>query len=115
MLIPHGEHKIDLTPPWSRVTMQDAIIERTGIDIYEANTLDKLQAAISVKGLKIAPQPTWGKLVDELFSEMVEPILIQPTFITDYPRELSPLPSKSPKARRGSRTARRAAKRNRRS
>lgn len=99
MLIPHGEHKIDLTPPWSRVTMQDAIIERTGIDIYEANTLDKLQAAISEKGLKIAPQPTWGKLVDELFSEMVEPLLIQPTFITDYPRELSPFAKQKPENR----------------
>jgi len=96
LVIPHGEHKIDLTPPWSKVSMQDAIMERTGIDIYEADSHETLQAAVREKGLAIAPQPTWGKLIDELFSEMVEPFLIQPTFITDYPREISPFAKRKP-------------------
>ncbi len=96
LVIPYGEHKIDLTPPWSKVTMQEAIIERTEIDIYEADTHKKLQAAVQKQGLAITPQPTWGKLIDELFSEMVEPFLIQPTFITDYPREISPFAKRKP-------------------
>ncbi len=96
LVIPYGEEQINLTPPWSKVSMQSAIMERTGIDIYVANTHETLTAAVREKKLAIAPQPTWGKLIDELFSEMVEPFLIQPTFITDYPREISPFAKRKP-------------------
>lgn len=94
--IPYGEAEIDLAAPWPRLTMRDAILERAGVDIYAAQTLDALQAAIRERGLQIQPQPTWGKQVDELFSETVEPHLIQPVFIVDYPRELSPLAKQTP-------------------
>lgn len=95
-VIPFGEQQIDLAAPWPRVTMRDAILERAGVDIYEADTLERLREAIRDQRLRIEPKPTWGKQVDELFSETVEPHLIQPVFIVDYPRELSPLAKQKP-------------------
>jgi lysyl-tRNA synthetase class 2 len=78
---------IDLAPPWKRVTLRDAIRERTGIDIAEHPTREALAAAMDGE-----PDPAegWGKLVDGLLSKSVEPELIQPTFVFDYPVELSP-------------------------
>jgi lysyl-tRNA synthetase class 2 len=83
--------EIDLTPPWRRVPLREALIASTGIDIEEHPTLEALQAAIREKGLAVDEKPTWGKLVDELVSEYVEPELMEPTFLMDYPREISPL------------------------
>ncbi len=95
-VITYQGHTIDLKPPWRRITMRDAILERTGIDIEQADTFEALQAAIKERGLHVDPKPTWGKLVDELFSEYVEPTLIEPTFVVDYPREISPLAKQKP-------------------
>jgi lysyl-tRNA synthetase class 2 len=78
---------IDLAPPWRRVTLQDAIKERTGIDILEHPSREELADAM---GSKPDPNEGWGKLVDGLLSKEVEPTLIQPTFVLDYPVELSP-------------------------
>jgi len=82
--------EIDLTPPWKRVPLFVAIKERTGHDLYGKN-LDQLRD-VAAK-LNLETQSFWGvgKIIDEIFSEKVEPHLIQPTFITDYPVELSPL------------------------
>lgn len=82
---------IDLTPPWPRRTMRDAIHDLTGVDIRECRELESLREAIKEAGLKVDYKPTWAKQIDELFSEYVEPTLIQPTFITEYPQPLSPL------------------------
>ena len=79
--------KIDLAPPWRRVTLRDAIREESGIDVMEHPSRDELAAAM---GGEVDPKAGWGKLVDELLSKQVEPKLIEPTFITDYPVELSP-------------------------
>jgi lysyl-tRNA synthetase, class II len=79
--------EIDLAPPWRRVTLRDAIRERAGIDIAEHPTREALAAAI---GGEPDPNEGWGKLVDGLLSKSVEPELIQPTFVVDYPVELSP-------------------------
>ena len=79
--------KIDLAPPWRRVTLREAILEETGIDIAEHRTRDGLAAAM---GVEPDPAKGWGKLVDELLSKSVEPTLIEPTFVLDYPVELSP-------------------------
>jgi len=93
-------HAIDLTPPWPRLTMRDAIREKSGVDIGadDARTVADLQAAIKKAGLadKVPLAPTWGTQVDELFSEMVEPELIQPVFITEHPLETSPFAKKCP-------------------
>ncbi|MEZ5125188.1 MAG: lysine--tRNA ligase [Thermoleophilia bacterium] len=89
---------IDLTPPWPRVTMRQAILERTGIDIAEQRDVVSLQAAITDAGLaeKVPLVPTWGKQVDHVFAETVEPTLIQPVFIIEHPLELSPFAKKTP-------------------
>ncbi len=93
-------HEIDLTPPWPRLTMREAIREKSGIDIGAdvARTGADLQARIKDAGLadKVPLAPTWGTQVDELFSEMVEPHLIQPVFITEHPLETSPFAKKCP-------------------
>jgi len=93
-------HEIDLTPPWPRLTMREAIRNETGIDIGadEVRDVAGLQAAIKVHGLaeRVPLAPTWGTQVDELFSETVEPQLIQPVFITEHPLETSPFAKKTP-------------------
>jgi lysyl-tRNA synthetase class 2 len=89
------EQEIELGGEWPRVTMRTAIEQETGIDILAADTLELLAAAVREKGLGEGVAPTWGRLVDDLFSDHVEPKLIQPTFITDYPLELSPLAKRS--------------------
>ena len=73
--------------PWRRVTLRDAIRERTGIDILEHPTREALAAAMDSEA---SPEEGWGKLVDGLLSKEVEPTLIQPTFVIDYPVEMSP-------------------------
>ena len=78
---------IDLSPPWRRVTLREAIKEKTGIDVLEHPSREELAKAM---GSKPDPEEGWGKLVDGLLSKEVEPTLIQPTFVVDYPVELSP-------------------------
>ena len=82
---------INLAPPWARITMRDAIHDLTGVDIRECRDLASLREAMREANLKVDYKPTWAKQIDELFSEYVEPTLIQPTFITEYPQPLSPL------------------------
>jgi lysyl-tRNA synthetase, class II len=78
---------IELAPPWRRVTLRDAIREQTGIDVLEHPSREALAAAMDSSP---DPEEGWGKLVDGLLSKEVEPRLIQPTFVVDYPVELSP-------------------------
>jgi lysyl-tRNA synthetase, class II len=79
--------EIELAPPWRRLTLREAIRERAGIDVAEHPTREALAAAM---GSEPDPAEGWGKLVDGLLSKSVEPELIQPTFVVDYPVELSP-------------------------
>ena len=87
-------HEVDLKPPWPRVTLREAILKETAIDIEEHRTLEGLHQQLKKRSLKVDTQKSWGKLVDEIFKEYVEPKLIEPTFIMDYPLELSPLAKK---------------------
>jgi lysyl-tRNA synthetase, class II len=82
-----GGERIDLAPPWRRLTLREAISEQTGIDIAEHPSREALAEAMDSEP---DPEEGWGKLVDGLLSKQVEPKLIQPTFIVDYPVELSP-------------------------
>jgi lysyl-tRNA synthetase class 2 len=79
-------------PPWKRETLTDAIASRTGIDIREHRDRDPLAAAIEQRGFTKVPiaDRTWPQLVDDLLSTWVEPTLAKPTFLLDYPVELSP-------------------------
>jgi lysyl-tRNA synthetase class 2 len=94
--IEFGGEKIDLAGAWPRVPLCQAICEATGIDVLACEGADSLRAAIREKKLGSGDSPTWATLVDELFSDHVEPTLIQPTFITNHPVELSPLAKRSP-------------------
>jgi lysyl-tRNA synthetase, class II len=85
--VQRGEVTVDFAPPWKRVTFRDAIREGSGIDIAEHPSREALAAA---SGVELGPDEGWGKLVDGLLSKHVEPQLIQPTFVLDYPLELSP-------------------------
>lgn len=84
------EGKLNFSPPWKRETLREAILERSGIDILELRERDALAASMEAKGLKVPPDDTWPQLVDELVAKHVEPTLIQPTILFDYPAELSP-------------------------
>lgn len=95
-VIHYQGHVVDLTPPWKRVAMHSAILDQTGIDLDTVPTLGALQASIRQRGVEVDTAQTWGKQVDKLFSAYVEPTLIQPTFIVDYPVELSPLAKRKP-------------------
>ena len=92
----YGEHQVDLTPPWRRITMRDAILDECDLDILAFPDLPSLVDEVKRLGLKVERQKTWGKLVEEIFSAYVEPRLIQPTFICEYPRDISPLAKKKP-------------------
>jgi len=86
--------EIDFTAPYRRVTLRDSIHEATGIDVLALRDRDRdaLAAAIAASGSDIPTDGlTWPELVDDLFSKVVEPTLVQPTFVVDYPKEISPL------------------------
>jgi len=85
-----GDHQIDFKAPYKRVTMRQAIIDFTGFDIHGKNE-DELKAAAQGMGIAVDDSMGKGKLIDEIFGEKCEGNYIQPTFITDYPKEMSPL------------------------
>ncbi len=88
-------HEIDLTPPWRRVTMRDAILDATGIDYTQLSRCQpRWPRPSGAAGLRCEPKASRGKLIDGLFSDYVESKLIQPTFIIDYPVDISPLAKK---------------------
>ena len=95
-VIHYQGHEIDLSPPWRRVTLRDAAIEVTGIDYLQYPTAEELTAAMEARGLPVKSGATWGYLIDKGLVETVEPTLIQPTFVMDYPRDISPLAKTKP-------------------
>ena len=94
--VDHGEVKIELKPPWRRLAFRDAMIEYAGIDFVQYPNVDLLRAKMKEKGMEIDLLKNWAHLVDELHSTFVEPNLIQPTFLIDYPLSLSPLAKRKP-------------------
>jgi len=86
----YGEHEIDLAPPWRRVAYFDALADAAGADVRRADA-KALETIARRKGLDLAGATTRADLLDLLFSELLEPTLIQPTFVMDYPIEISPL------------------------
>ncbi|MBD1896563.1 lysine--tRNA ligase [Coleofasciculus sp. FACHB-129] len=83
---------INLTPPWRRVTMHDLVKEQTGLDFTAFPTLEAAKAAASQAGIGGAQEcESIGKILNEAFEQKCEPNLIQPTFVLDYPVEISPL------------------------
>ena len=85
-----GEHEVDFKAPYARVTMADSIKHFTGFDINGKSEAEIREAATSM-GIEVDDSMGKGKLIDEIFGEKCEGNYIQPTFITDYPKEMSPL------------------------
>mgnify|MGYP002470852338 FL=1 len=85
-----GDREIDFRAPFRRVTMRDAILEKTGFDIA-GKTEEELRAACRELGVETDETMGKGKLIDAIFGERCEADLVQPTFVTDYPIEMSPL------------------------
>ena len=96
--ITYQGHEIDLTPPWRRVTMRSAVLEATGVDIAVDSEAGLLHKRIRELHLEVEVKAAWGKQVEELFEKYVQLHLIQPTFILDYPLDISPLAKKKPGA-----------------
>jgi len=96
--ITYKHNDIDLTPPWRRLEMRQGILETSGIDIDACKTADELFKAIRERHPNKTPDVglTRGKLIDFLLSEFLEPTLIQPTFLYNYPRDISPLAKSRP-------------------
>ena len=93
--IPFGDIIIDLTPPWPRIPMIDALLQK-GVPPEVVNNKEKAIVWGKAHHIEINEGATLGKVLDEIFKEIVEPELVQPTFIIDYPVELSPLAKKKP-------------------
>ena len=89
---------IELAPPWKRVSLREEVQQRTGIDIEECSTTSTLGPRMKELRVEVRPQESWGRMVDKLVSAKVEPHLVQPTFLMDYPEDMSPLAKPKPGA-----------------
>lgn len=94
--ISYQGHSIELAPPWRRLELRAAVRERSGIDYQQHPTAELLFTAMQQAGLEPKPGTPRGKLIETLLENSVEPELIQPTFLFDYPREISPLAKSKP-------------------
>jgi lysyl-tRNA synthetase class 2 len=92
--------QITLDPPWPRIKLSDGLHELAGIDIDSHPTAEGLAQEMRAQGLEPDPGSTRGKLIDSLLGNFLEPNLIQPTFLYDYPRDISPLAKSKPGDRR---------------
>jgi lysyl-tRNA synthetase class 2 len=91
-----GGDTLNLKPPWQRLELRQAIINHCGIDFDQYPDTDSLRAAMLGLNIEVDPQKDRGRLIDELISTFVEPNLVQPTFLLDYPIEMSPLAKTKP-------------------
>jgi len=89
-----NETKIDFTPPWPRLDLRETIKEYSGIDYIENLDIDSLSKEMKRLGIDVDKQVSWGGMMDKLISSKVEPNLIQPCFLVDYPISMSPLAKK---------------------
>ncbi|MCD6576383.1 MAG: lysine--tRNA ligase [Anaerolineaceae bacterium] len=95
-IIHFNGHEINLTPPWKRVDLRQGIIDAAGIDISDYPDTDSLAVVMDKKGFNPKPGAPRGKLIDALIGDILEPSFIQPTFLFNYPREISPLAKTKP-------------------
>ncbi len=89
-------NEIDVSKSWNRIELKDGIAELAGIEIDEFPDAKSLAKAMKKKGIKVSPDVPRGKLIDTLLSDFLEPTLIQPTFLYNYPRDISPLAKNVP-------------------
>ncbi|MXZ91165.1 MAG: lysine--tRNA ligase [Chloroflexi bacterium] len=91
MQIAMGDHLIDFTPPWARLSLREELLRRSGIDIEDYPDAESLTRVAQDLGLQPGPREARGRLIDKMLSVYVEPNLIQPSFLLDYPEDMSPL------------------------
>ena len=87
---------IELKPPWPRIDLRSALLEHSGVDIAELRDAPALARRMRELGVPVTQEVSWGRLVDKLLSDRVEPTLVQPAFLLDYPVEMSPLAKTKP-------------------
>jgi lysyl-tRNA synthetase, class II len=90
------DHEISLDPPWERIELRQGLIDTTGIDLNAHPSAESLAQAMQAKNMEVKPGSARGKLIDALISTYLEPKLIQPTFLYNYPRDISPLAKSMP-------------------
>ena len=93
--VSYGDDVLDFTPPWPRLNLREKIISESGIDFLQHEDIQSLKNAMQSIGIDVSNQVSWGGLLDKLISDKVEPTLIQPSFLVDYPLAMSPLAKKS--------------------
>jgi lysyl-tRNA synthetase class 2 len=93
--VPYADHVIDLKPPWRRFTIKEAVVQHGGAEEQEIGTLEGLQHFAKREGLHVDLNVSYGNLLVEVFEQVAESQLIQPTFMTGYPLEVSPLARKN--------------------
>ena len=91
-----GTETLDLAPPWPRLSLRETVKEYSSLDFVAHPTADALRGAMQKLGMEVDPQKNWARLVDELISTYVEPKLMQPAFLVDYPVSMSPLAKTKP-------------------
>jgi lysyl-tRNA synthetase class 2 len=96
MVIQYEGHEIDLTPPWNRMQIRQGLIDHAGIDINDYPTAESLEAVMKARAIPTKPGTPRGKLINTLMETYLEPVMIQPTFLYDYPRDISPLAKAKP-------------------
>jgi len=94
--VKYGDEVLDFTPPWKRITLRDAVKAGCGIDFLQHADEESLRGEIRRRELQIAEGLSWGQLLDKLISHYVEPNLLQPTILYDYPVAMSPLAKRKP-------------------
>lgn len=94
--IQYGEDKIDLAVGWKRIHMVDAVKEATGVDFWQPMSVEEARALAEKHGVEIKPAHEVGHIINEFFEQKVEETLVQPTFVTGHPVEISPLAKKNP-------------------
>ncbi len=98
--ITYQGEEIDLSSPWKRITMIDAVKEYVGMDFGATEDMNELKAQAKKAGVEFEDDITWGKLLYECFDQKVEDKLVQPTFVYDYPVDVSPLAKRKPSDKR---------------
>lgn len=89
--IPYGDYEIDFSGPWPRKGMLELVAEQTKVDFLHFGTAEQARKAADDLGISTPPEANWGQVVEAVFAEQVEPTLIQPIHVTDYPMDISPL------------------------
>ena len=89
--VTYGEHELDFSQPFRKIKFDDAMKEWSGCSLADLKTMDDLKREAQRLGIKLPEERGFGRCLDEIFKELVEPHLVQPTFIIDYPVSISPL------------------------